>query len=396
MPKLLPSLTSLSLEGKRVLVRVDWNVPMDIQGRVLDTTRIEASLPTLRYIMEKGGIPVIVTHLGRPEGERDPRCSLAPLVPIVEEMLACEVFFVEHMPREDILTIATKTARQEGGVVLLENIRFHREEEEGDEDFARLLAGSCDVYVNEAFSASHRTHASITGVPAFAPAKAAGFAFLQETQALSRVLAAKEHPLVLVLGGAKIDTKIGVIERLILPVDTFVMGGALANTFLAAQGFDLCDSLVQKDKLDVAKKIMEEIHQDHDVLVLPKDVVVGYRGDLPSKEVLVDTICDGWAAYDIGSVTIRAFERALRHAKVIVWNGPLGLCREGRYMEGTRQVAEIIANSEAFSVVGGGDTLEALAALRFDLSRFGHVSTAGGAMLEYLELGTLPGVDALR
>jgi len=252
------------------------------------------------------------------------------------------------------------------------------------------------VFVNEAFSASHRTHASITGIPQFAPVSVAGFAFKEEVIALTRVLETKEHPMVLVLGGAKIDTKIGVIERLIIPGDCFIMGGALANTFLEARGYNMCDSLVQRDKLDVAKKIMDGIRHDHDVLILPKDVVVGYSGDLPPKEVLVDTLCDGWSAFDIGTQTLAACERALRHAKIIVWNGPLGLCKEGTFTEGTRQVAEMIATSDAYSLVGGGDTLDALKQLDFDLNRFSHVSTAGGAMLEFLEQGTLPGVDALR
>lgn len=391
----LPKLSSLDLAGKRVMIRVDFNVPLE-NGVVGDLERIDVAIPTIKYVMEQGGVPILVSHLGRPEGKRDPQFSLAPLVPILEEKLGTEIFFVEHAPREDVLAIAGKTARQDGGVVLLENIRFQPEEEAGDEEFAKLLAGACDVYVNEAFSASHRGHASITGVAKFAKEKAAGLYFTSEVAAMERVLAAKEHPIVLVLGGAKIDTKIGVVERLVIPCDRFLIGGALANTFLAAKGHNMCDSLVQQDKLDVAQKIMLDIQKDHDLLVLPTDVVVGYKGDLPPKEVLIDTLCEGWAAYDIGTQTMEAFERALRNARTIIWNGPLGLCKDGKFMEGTRFVAEAIANSEkAFSLVGGGDTLDALQQMGMDRSRFGHVSTAGGAMLEFLEQGSLPGVDAL-
>lgn len=390
----LPALSSIDFAGKRVMIRVDFNVPIE-QGKVGDVERIDVALPTIRYVMERGGVPMLVTHLGRPEGKRDPEFSLAPLVPILEEKLGAEIFFVEHAPREDVLAIAYKTARQDGGVILLENIRFHPEEEAGDDDFAKMLAASCDVYVNEAFSASHRSHASITGVPAHVAEKVAGLYFASEVAAMERALAAKEHPFVLVLGGAKIDTKIGVVERLVIPGDRFLIGGALANTFLAAKGFSMASSLVQRDKLDVAKKIMEEIQEDHDLLVLPTDVVAGHP-ELPAHEVMADTLSDGWAAYDLGSQTMEAFEKALRDARTIVWNGPLGLCKDGTFMEGTRRIAEAIAASEkAFSLVGGGDTLDALKQLGFDTSRFGHTSTAGGAMLEFLEKGTLPGVDAL-
>lgn len=392
----LPLLTDLDLAGKRVLIRLDLNVPIE-KGVVGDQERIDVALPTIHHVLQEGGIPILMSHLGRPEGKRDPQYSLAPLVPLLQEKLDVEVFFVEYAPREDVLAIATKTARQDGGVVLLENLRYEPEEEAGDEEFAKMLAASCDVYVNEAFSASHRAHASITGVAKYAKEKAAGFYFASEVESLERIMAAKEHPLTLVLGGAKMDTKIGVIERLVIPCDRFLIGGALANTFLVAKGHDMCDSLVQTDKLETAKKIMEEIRQDHDLLVLPTDVMVGYRGDLPPKEVLIDTVCEGWAAYDLGTQTIEAFEKALRDARTIIWNGPLGLCKDGKFMEGTRRIAEAIASSEkAFSLVGGGDTIDALNQLGFDKKRFGHVSTAGGAMLEFIEKGSLPGVDVLR
>lgn len=390
----LPKLTDIDFSGKRVLVRVDFNVPIE-NGVVGDQERIAVALPTIRYILEHGGTPVLISHLGRPEGKRMEEYSLAPLVPLLEESLAQEVFFVEHDPREDILAIACKTAKQEGGVVLLENIRFQPEEESGDPAFAEMLAGSCDVFVHEAFSAAHRAHATTTLLATFAKEKAVGLYFASEVEAMERVMESREHPVAMVLGGAKIDTKIGVIERLVAPCDRFIIGGALANTFLAAKGHPLGASLVQRDKIDVAKKIMWDIQQDHDVMLLPTDVRVRHE-EFPSKEAMVDTVHDGWAAVDLGTQTMDKFERALRGARTIIWNGPLGTCDAEEFCQGTRYIAEAIcSNEKAFSLVGGGDTLAALKKLGMQHEQFGHVSTAGGAMLEFLEKGTLPGIETL-
>lgn len=395
-PQSLPRMEDRDFAQKRVLIRVDFNVPRDSHGEVTDTMRIDVVLPTILHVLSHGGTPILVSHYGRPDNGPDTENSLEFLVPILEEKLKKTVFFMDYEPREDVLAIVCKTARQEDGVVLLENIRFWPEEESGDEDFASILAASCDVYINEAFSASHRDHASIVALPKLVQEKAAGFYFASEVTAMQRVLDAKEHPIALVLGGAKIDTKIGVVERLVVPCDRFLIGGALANTFLAAKGFDMSDSFFQEDKVDVARKIMWDVEQDKDLLVLPVDVVANHK-ELGKREVIADCILAGWAAFDIGSQTIRAFERALRDARTIIWNGPLGVCKDGKFTEGTRAVAEaIIARENAFSLVGGGDTIDCLKQMGIDLSGFSHVSTAGGAMLEFLELGTLPGIEALQ
>lgn len=394
-PQSLPRIEQKNFAQKRVLIRVDFNVPRDTDGNITDTMRIDVALPTILHVLEQGAVPILVSHYGRPEGKVDPAYSLEFLVPVLEKKLKTPVYFVEYEPREDVLAIATKTAKQEGGVILLENIRFWPEEEEGGEELAKVLAASTDIYINEAFSASHREHASIYALPKLMQEKAAGFYFASELDAMQRVLDAREHPVALVLGGAKIDTKIGVVERLVMPCDRFLIGGALANTFLAAKGFDMSDSFVQRDRIDIARKIMWDVEQDRDLLLLPVDVVAGHK-ELGAREVIADCLLEGWSAYDIGSQTIRAFERALRDAKTIIWNGPLGLCRDGKFCEGTRAVAEAIAmNDKAFSLIGGGDTLDCLTQMGIDLSRFSHVSTAGGAMLEFLERGTLPGIDAL-
>jgi phosphoglycerate kinase len=388
------SLKDAEVRGKRVLLREDLNVPMK-DGAIADTTRIDAALPTLRWLRDHGAKTVILSHLGRPDGKPNPKYSLRPIAAKLSELLGTEVRFVEDCVGE--AAVAASRAIPDGGFALFENVRFHAEEEANDPAFARELARSGDLYVNDAFGAAHRAHASTAGVAADLPAYA-GFLMEAELAALARLTEHPAHPFVCAIGGAKVVDKVGVFENLLDKVDAFVIGGGMANTFLAAQGIGVGRSLRDPD-LVPAQRIIAMALSKGVALHLPTDAVVAdaFDADDTARTVPLAAVGDAMIL-DIGPETARAYAAVLREAKTIVFNGPMGVYEKPAYREGTRVVGEAIAEATrggATSVVGGGDAAAAAHELGF-AEAMTHVSTGGGATLEFLEGKTLPGVAALE
>jgi phosphoglycerate kinase len=388
------SLRDVDVRGKRVLVREDLNVPMN-DGTIADDTRITAALPTLRWLHEHGAKTVILSHLGRPDGKRNPAFSLRPIATRLSGLLGTHVGFIDDCI--GAACVAASHALPDGGFVLFENVRFHPEEEADDPGFARALAASGDLYVNDAFGTAHRAHASTVGVATYLPAYA-GFLMAAELEALGRLTRDPARPFVCAIGGAKVADKVGVFEHLSTIVDAFVIGGGMANTFLAASGIDVGSSLRDPD-LAPATRIIARARERGAALHLPTDVVVAdaFDADGTARVVPLDQIGSAMIL-DIGPVTARAYADVLRAAKTIVFNGPMGVYEKPAYQAGTRVVGEAIADATragATSVVGGGDAAAAAHALGF-ADAMTHVSTGGGATLEFLEGKTLPGVAALE
>jgi phosphoglycerate kinase len=388
------SLRDAQVRGKRVLLREDLNVPMK-DDAIADETRITAALPTLRRLREQGAKTVILSHLGRPDGKPNPTYSLRPLAPRLAELLGTDVRFVEDCVGE--AAVAASNALPDGGFVLFENVRFHPEEEANDPAFARELAKSGDLYVNDAFGTAHRAHASTVGVAADLPAYA-GLLMEAELSALARLTEHPAHPFVCAIGGAKVADKVGVFENLVAKVDAFVIGGGMANTFLAAQGIGVGTSLRDPD-LVPAQRIIALALSKGVALHLPDDAVVAdaFDADDTARTVPLDRVGNGMIL-DIGPDSARAYAQVLRRAKTIVFNGPMGVYEKPQYQNGTRVIGEAIAEATrggATSVVGGGDAAAAAHALGF-ADAMTHVSTGGGATLEFLEGKTLPGVAALE
>jgi phosphoglycerate kinase len=387
------TIRELEPAGKKVLVRVDYNVPMD-GGGITDDTRIRATLPTLRHLLDKGAAVILASHLGRPKGGPAPEFSLAPVAKRLSALLGREVLFAV-----DCVGAAAEgpaKALKPGEVLMLENLRFHKEEEKNDPEFARRLASLADMYVNDAFGVSHRAHASVEGVTKYLPA-AAGFLLEKEIDFLSRAVENPAHPYVAIIGGAKVSDKIGVIANLLTKVDTLIIGGGMANTFLAAKGYATGKSLVEQDKIELAASLIKEAAGRKVKLLLPADVVVADRfaADAAARVAAADAIPVDWMALDIGPATADAFAAALTGARLIVWNGPMGVFEMDAFAKGTVAVAKAVAASGAVSVVGGGDSVAAIekAGLQDKIS---HISTGGGASLEFLEGKVLPGVAALN
>jgi len=383
----------LDVAGKKVLVRVDFNVPLNDKGEITDDTRITASLPTIQYLLEQKAAVILMAHLGRPKGQVKPELSLAPVAKHLGKLLGKKILFAPDCVGEAAQAAASKL--KPGHILLLENLRFHKEEEKNDMEFAEKLASLADLYVNDGFGVSHRAHASVEGVTHFLPA-AAGFLLEKEIQYVGQAVTNPLHPFVAIIGGAKVSDKIGVISNLLDKVDTLLIGGGMANTFLAAQGYKMGKSLVEEDKLDLAKELLAKAKKNKVNMLLPTDLVMAaeFAPDTEHVTEKVKNLNQAYMALDIGAETSKAYAEALADAKMIVWNGPMGVFEMDAFCKGTEAVAKAVAKSRATSIVGGGDSVAAIEKLGL-AKRITHISTGGGASLEYLEGKVLPGVAAL-
>ncbi len=387
------TIRDINLAGKRALVRVDFNVPLTSDRKVADDTRIRAVLPTLNYLKEKGAKSILISHLGRPKGQVDEAVRLDPIADRLSELLGSPVKKADKTVTEEVMAMASSL--QDGGVMLLENVRFNPGEKENDEEFSKKLASLADVFVNDAFGTAHRAHASTVGVTEFLPAYA-GFLLEREVTELTKMLDAPQKPFMAVLGGNKVSDKIGVIDKLLDIVDAILTGGGMCFTFLKAKGVTIGNSLCQNDEIDHCVSMMEKARAKGVDLLFPIDVVIAKEisAEAETKVVSVDEIPDGWMGLDIGPKTISIYQDQLAKAKTIFWNGPMGVFEIDKFANGTKSVASAVVNSEATSIVGGGDSDAALR--KFDLEdKASFVSTGGGASMKLLEGSPLPGLQAL-
>ena len=386
----------IDVAGKRVLMRVDYNVPMEAEsGRIADDRRIKATLPTLDYLRLEGAKVVLLSHLGRPKGERDPRLSLAPVAARLSELMGEPVQTADDCIGTEVQEAVAALA--DGEVLLLENVRFHPEEEANEAEFAKALASLCDIYVNDAFGTAHRAHASTEGVARLRPA-VAGFLMEKEVNFLSRAVEDPERPYAAIIGGAKVSSKMGVLDALLERVDKLLIGGGMANTFLKAEGFDVAESLVEDDCIAEAKRIEEQAAERGVRLLLPADVIVAERfaADSPSRRVSVKDVPAGWRIMDVGETTIDVYARVLADCKTVFWNGPMGVAEIPSFAHGSHRLAGVLAKlEEAMTIIGGGESAAMVESLGM-AEEFSHVSTGGGASLEFLEGRELPGVAALQ
>ncbi len=383
----------VDLQGKRVIMRVDFNVPLDSAGGITDDTRIRAALPTIEYIMEKNTKLVLMSHLGRPKGQQKEELRLAPVGKRLSELIGREVIICRDSIGEETKKIIS--GMQNGDVALLENLRFHKEEEKNDPGFAQELASYADVYINDAFGTAHRAHASTEGIAKLLPAYA-GFLMEKEINFLGKLLYSPEHPYIAIIGGAKVSTKIAVLEKLIERVEALIIGGGMCYTFLKAKGFEVGNSLVETDKVNLAFELIKKADVKKIKLLLPLDHVISDKVEEEAKIRVVDTnaIPAGMIGLDIGPKSIRAFKKEIKTGKTIFWNGPMGVFEIEKFSRGTYQIAKALAASRGTTVVGGGDSVAAVNAAGLSNS-ITHVSTGGGASLEFLEGKELPGVVAL-
>lgn len=389
------TIRDIDVDGKRVFVRVDFNVPLDkTTGRITDDSRIRAALPTLRYLLDHGAALILASHLGRPKGSPVPSMSLKPAAERLSELLGMPVQLAPDSVGPEVEALAA--GLKSGQVLLLENLRFHPEEEADDPEFARRLASLADIYVNDAFGTAHRAHASTAGIARYLPA-VSGLLMEREIEALGTILHGAEHPLVAIIGGAKISSKIGVLEHLLDVADEFLIGGGMANTLLKAEGVEVGASLVEDDKLDVARSFLGAAHERGREVYLPTDVVVVKSVDAPdtAHTTPANSVSPGWSIVDIGPETIRRYSETLKRASTVVWNGPMGIFEVEAFSQGTLAMAKALADSRAKSVVGGGDSVAAIEQAGL-ADRMYHVSTGGGASLEFLEGRELPGVAVLQ
>ena len=387
------TIRDIDVAGKRVLVRVDFNVPLK-NGEITDETRIQAALPTIQYLLGQNAKVVLCSHLGRPKGEFKPEFSLAPVARRLQGLLSNKVTFATDVVGKSADEAVANM--KNGEVVLLENLRFHKEETKNDPEFAKKLASYGDIYVDDAFGAVHRAHASTAAVADYLPA-VAGFLIEKELQFLGNAVENPVRPFVAILGGAKIADKIGVIENLFNKVDSLIIGGGMANTFLAAEGIDMKNSLVDQDSIETAKELLKKANTLGVKILLPSDVVAADKFDNDAKTVMVpvENIPDGYMALDIGASTRMIFAEEIGKAKTIIWNGPMGVAEMSAFAGGTKAVAEAMANvKDATTIIGGGDSAAAVKSLGYG-DKMSHISTGGGASLEFLEGKVLPGIAAL-
>jgi phosphoglycerate kinase len=388
------TVNQIELKGKRVFIRVDFNVPLNERNEITDDTRIVQSLPTLRSVIEGGGKAILASHLGRPKGKRDPKYSLAPVAERLSKLLGKKVVLASDCIGEEVQRQIQGMKTKE--VLLLENLRFHPEEEKNDESFSKALASLCDVYINDAFGAAHRAHASTEGMTRYVKILAAGFLMMKEVESLQRALVNPQKPYVAILGGAKVSDKIGVIENLLDKVTTLLVGGGMAYTFLRAKGFGVGKSLVEEDQIGFSTSLLERAKGKVKFL-LPQDHMAAERMDVQAKREIVrnEKIPSDWVCLDIGPETVKVFSEEIKSAKTIVWNGPMGVFEMEPFSQGTSAIAKAVAGSSAFSIVGGGDSVAAVNKAGV-AEKIGHISTGGGASLEFLEGKKLPGIEALR
>ena len=389
------TIRDIDVTGKKVLVRCDFNVPLDGQtGEITDNRRIRAAIPTIKYLIDNNAKVILCSHLGRPKGEFNPKYSLKPVAEELSKLLGKEVKLAKDVIGEDAKKLTAEI--KEGEVVLLENVRFHKEEEQNNPEFAKKLASYADIYVNDAFGTAHRAHASTAGVADYLPA-VSGFLIEKELEFLGSSLENPERPFVAILGGAKVSDKIGVIENLIEKVDTLIIGGGMAYTFYKAQGHHIGTSICEEDKLDLATNLLKKAEEKGVKLLLPVDNHVSseYSNEGEDRFVESTEIPEGFMGLDIGPKTIEIFKNAIKDAKTVLWNGPLGVTEFSKFAEGTREIATALAQSNAVTIIGGGDSAAAVEKMGL-ADKITHISTGGGASLEFLEGKVLPGIACLN
>jgi len=388
------TIKDVDLKNKKVLVRCDFNVPMDENLNIVDNRRIVAALPTIKYLLEQNCKVVLTSHLGRPKGEFKPEFSLAPVAKELSKLLGTEVIMAKDVIGEDAKQKAANL--KDGEVLLLENVRYHREETDNEPEFAKELASFGEIFVNDAFGTAHRAHASTEGVTKYLPA-VSGFLIEKELEFLGNALENPERPFMAILGGKKVSDKIGVIEALLEKVDVLMIGGAMAYTFFKSMGYNVGNSICELDKLDLAQELMEKAKAKGVKLMLPVDTKIGREFDpnTESKTVKYTEIPDGWEGYDIGAETIELYANELKNAKTVIWNGPVGLFEFDQFAIGTNSIAKALADVDAIKIIGGGDSAAAVEKAGL-AEKFTHISTGGGASLEFLEGKKLPGIEALQ
>lgn len=385
----------IEMNGKRVFLRVDFNVPMDKEGNVTSDKRVKASIPTIHYALEKGAKLIVASHLGRPKGKRVAEMSLKPVVKVLSGLVRKPVTFLDDCVGPAVEEAVGKM--KEGDIMLLENLRFQPGEDKNDPEFAKQLAALCDIYIDDAFAVSHRAAASNAAITEFVPVCAAGFLLKNEVEYFKKAMVNPAKPLAAIIGGAKVSDKIGLLENLIEKVDKIIIGGGMAFTFLRAAGYETGKSLCEEDMLETARRIVEKAKQKKVPFLLPVDAVIGLAATAESESRICDVkeIPKEWIGLDIGPATITLFSEALKDVKTVIWNGPIGMFELAPFSKGTFQLAQAVADSEALSIIGGGDTDTAIKKAGLT-SKMSYISTGGGAFLEWLEGKTLPGIAALE
>jgi len=387
------TIEDIDVSGKRVIVRVDFNVPLDATGKITDDKRIVGALSTIKYLVDKGAKTILVSHLGRPKDGFEDKFSMKPTAVRLSELLGVNVIMAK-----DVIGVDAKSKAAElkaGEVLMLENVRFHKEETKNDPTFAKELSSLAEIFVNDAFGTAHRAHASTAGLADYLPA-VCGFLIKKEIEFMGKALANPARPFVAILGGAKVSDKIAVIENLIDKVDTLIVGGGMAYTFLKAKGYNIGTSICEDDKVELAKSLMEKATAKGVNLMLPVDNAIAkeFSNDSEKKIVASNSMPDGWMGMDIGATTIENFANEIKNAKTVIWNGPMGVFEFPNFATGTKEVAKALAESGSLSIVGGGDSAAAVEQLGY-ADKITHISTGGGASLEYLEGKVLPGIDVL-